>query len=47
MSALIKQGCYYSQKTPFITEQQNTKEIREDISIDKFNISNFHKLVIP
>ena len=46
-SAIIKQVMLLRSKTPFIIEQKNTKEIKEDISIVKLNISNFHKLVIP
>ena len=37
---------FYVKKHLFILKQ-NTKEIKEDISIVKLNISNLHKAVIP
>ena len=42
---VLSTSCYWGQKYIFFFEQ-NTKEIKEDISIVKLNISNLHKAII-
>ena len=43
-------SCYSSKtvkKSPILEKKNQTKEMKEDISMDKLNISNLHKTIIP
>ena len=42
--SVLSGSCYYSQKTLLL--EQNTKEIKGDISIVKLDFSDLHKAVI-
>ena len=42
--SVLSGSCYPSQKK--LLPQQNTKEVKEDISIVKLNFSNFQRAVI-